>query len=341
MTDRVLVTGAGGFIAKCCIIELLRQGYSVRGTVRTNRSRSAVGKVVREAGFGAEAVEFAEADLNSATGWNEAADDCRYVLHVASPFPSKEPRDAEQLIKPAREGTRRVLKAAAAAGVEHVVVTSSVVAIMRSDKPDHIPRTEDDWTDASNTSLAAYARSKTLAERAAWEEIAEIQTQSPMFLSTVNPGLVLGPALDGDLSTSHYLLRLLGRGTYPMLPDLALPVVDVRDVAKQHVLQLQSPQAAMKRWLCSDTTLSMRRICELLAEELPDLRRRIPKRVLPSGLVRLGAIFDRNLLAILPELGRANLCDNSRSVEVLGMSYIPADEAVRAAARSLRNLGII
>lgn len=341
MADRVLVTGAGGFIAKCCISELLRHGYRVRGTVRTNRARLAVSKVVSDAGFGAEAVEFAEADLNSGSGWKEAVDDCRYVLHVASPFPSKEPRDAEQLIKPAREGTRRVLEAAALAGVEHVVVTSSVVAIMRSDKPDHIPRTEADWTDAASPSLAAYARSKTLAERAAWEEIAEIQTQSRMSLSTVNPGLVLGPALDRDLSTSHYLLRLLGRGTYPVLPDLSLPIVDVRDVAKQHVLQLNTPQAANRRWLCCDGTLSMRRIGELMAEELPDLSRRIPKRVLPSGLIRLGAIFDRNLLAILPELGRANLCDNSQSVEVLGMSYIPAAEAVRAATRSLRNLGII
>jgi len=242
-TDRVLVTGASGFIAKHCIAELLGAGFKVRGTVRSVARREEIEAALGAAGAEGRSIELVEADLNSDAGWQEAVHDCRYVVHMASPFPSSEPKNPEELIKPARDGSLRVLKAAAAGGVERVVQTSSIVAIMRCGKPDAEARTEEDWTDLTTPQISGYARSKTLAERAAWEIYADLGATTNMAFCTINTGLVLGPALDKRLSTSHVLLRMLGRGAYMAIPKLALPIVDVRDVARHHVVALTHPSA--------------------------------------------------------------------------------------------------
>lgn len=341
MADRVLVTGASGFIAKYCIAELLREGYAVRGTVRSLARQKENEDAVKQAGIEAPEIELVEADLLADAGWSDAVADCRYVLHVASPFPSSEPRDPQALIQPARDGVVRVLHAAAAAGVERVVQTSSVVAIMRSTRPDAEPRTEDDWTDLTNGELSAYARSKTMAERAAWATVEDLPATTPLALTTVNPGMVLGPALDDDLSTSHVLIKLLGRGVYPAVPKLAFPVVDVRDVARQHVVAMTHPDAPGERWLSCNGTLSLRRLGELIVAALPDLARRVPTLELPSTLVRITSHFDRSLRSVRADLGKANLCANRKAVERLGMRFRTPEEAVASAALSLRDLGII
>lgn len=341
MADRVLVTGASGFIAKYCIAELLRDGYLVRGTVRSRERRTEIEDAVRQAGIEAPEIELVEADLLADAGWAEAVAGCRYVLHVASPFPSSEPRDPDRLIQPARDGVVRVLRAAAAAGVERVVQTSSVVAIMRSARPDSEPRTEEDWTDLRNSELSAYARSKTMAERAAWATVEDLHATTPVALTTVNPGMVLGPALDSDLSTSHVVIKLLGRGVYPAVPKLAFPVVDARDVARQHVVAMTHPDAVGERWLSCNGTLSLRRLGELIVRALPDLARRVPTLEMPSTLVRIASHFDRGISSVRADLDKANLCDNRKAVERLGMRFRPPEEAVESAALSLRDLGII
>jgi len=338
--DLVLVTGATGFIAKHCIAELLRAGYAVRGTVRSVARRGEVEAALRQAGIADPEIEVVEADLLRDDGWPAATRGCRYVLHVASPFPSGEPSDADQLIRPARDGALRVVRAAASNGVERIVQTSSVAAIMMCPKAHHLPRTEEDWTDVDNPDVGSYARSKTLAERAAWDAIGEMGDAAPAFC-TVNPGVVLGPALDKDLSTSHVLIRLLGRGVYPALPKVAFPVVDVRDVARQHVTAMTHPDAAGSRWLACNGTLSLRDIGRVIVDALPDLERKVPTIELPSAMVRLASHFDRNLKSIRADLGRANLCDNSKTVNKLGIEFRSADEAVSSAAKSLRELGII
>ena len=339
--DRVLVTGASGFIAKCCIAELLRQGYAVRGTVRSLSRRAEIETALVGVGIEAPAIELFEADLTKDHGWQKALADCRFVLHLASPFPAGEPRHPDDLIKPARDGALRVLRAAAGAGVERVVQTSSVVAIMRCDKPDAVARTEADWTNLDAPDLSTYARSKTIAERAAWDVMTELAATSPMTFCSINPGVVLGPAIDKDLSTSHALIRMLGRGVYPALPKLAFPVVDVRDVAHHHVVALTHPDAAGERWLSCDGTLSLREMGQVIVETLPDLRRKVPTMEVPSKLMRLAAPLTPRMMAIRGDLGRANLCDNRKSVERLGMTFRSAREAVAAAAKSLRDLGVI
>ncbi|MFY0615662.1 MAG: aldehyde reductase [Hyphomicrobiaceae bacterium] len=345
MTDvsgnRVLVTGASGFIAKNCIAELLRQGYEVRGTVRSMSRRAEIEAALVRAGIETPSIDLVEADLTADRGWDDAVAGCRYVLHVASPFPAGEPRHQDDLIRPARDGALRVLRAAANAGVERVVQTSSVVAIMRCGKPDEVVRCEADWTDLKQSDLSTYARSKTIAERAAWDAMSDLQATSPMTFCSINPGVVLGPALDADLSTSHNLLRLLGRGIYPALPKLAFPVVDVRDVAHQHVAAMTQPNAAGERWLSCNGTLTLGQMGQFIVEALPDLKRKVPTIELPSTLLRLASPLTPRLMAIRGDLGRSNLCDNRKSVEGLGMAYRAPSEAVMTAAQSLRELGVI
>lgn len=339
--DRVLVTGASGFIAKNCIAELLNAGYAVRGTVRSQTRRAEIEQALAQALRANPEFELVEADLGHDAGWTEAVCDCRYVLHLASPFPAQQPRDPEELIRPARDGALRVVRAAAQAGVERVVQTSSIVAIMRSDKPDHLARTEEDWTNIHTPDLSAYARSKTEAERAAWEIADELQSVGSFSFCTVNPGLVLGPALDSDLSTSHVLIRLLGTGAYPAVPKVAYPIVDVRDVVRHHMLAMRHPDAGGERWLSCNGTLSLRQIGQIVAATLPDLKKRIPTQELPAILVRLAAFVDRDLNAILADLDKPNLCDNKKSVTRLGMQFRSPREAVASAAQSLRDLSII
>lgn len=339
--ERVLVTGASGFIAKFCIAELIKAGFAVRGTVRSLARREEIEAAVAALGAVTGPLDLVEADLNADTGWPEATAGCHYVLHLASPFPAKEPRNPDDLIRPARDGALRVLRAAAASGVKRVVQTSSIVAIMQCGKPDDEPRTEKDWTDTSNPRISSYARSKTLAERAAWSAVEELDAATRPEFCTVNPGLVLGPAIDRDLSTSHVLLRLLGRGVYPAIPKVAFPVVDVRDVARHHLVAMTHPAAAGNRFLSCNGTLSLRRVGELMVEALPDLKPKVPTFELPSALVHLASYFDRDLQAIRADLGRANMCDNQKSVTELGMQFRSPKEAVHAAAQSLRDLRLV
>lgn len=188
--------------------------------------------------------------------------------------------------------------------------------------------------------MGGYARSKTLAERAAWDAVRQIDAAHRPEFCVINPGLVLGPAIDRDLSTSHVLLRLLGRGVYPAMPKVAFPVVDVRDVAALHVRAMTHPAAPSNRWLCCNGTLSLRQVGELMVEAVPDLKRKVPTLELPNFLVHLLSHFDRDLKAIQVDLGCANVCDNSKTVSQLGMTFRSPQEAVRAATKSLRDLSV-
>lgn len=337
----VLVTGATGFLAKHCIAELLRQGYPVRGTARDPVGAAPqIAAALARAGLTGAVVPLVAADLEREEGWSEAVAGCTHVVHVASPFPIEQPKDRDEIVRPARDGALRLLRAATAAGVQRVVLTSSTVAIMYTSDPapGHV-YTEADWTDPARTDLTPYMVSKTVAERAAWDYVRA--TPGAPELAAINPGFVQGPALDADLSTSLEVQRLMGKGAYPGAPAIRFPIADVRDMAALHVLAMTHPKAAGERFLCANGTSSLMGIGRLIAEVLPDLKSKVPKFELPDFAVRGLARFDRRLQAVLPELGTERVCSNAKARDVLGFEFRAAETAIRDGALSLRAIGVI
>lgn len=332
----VLLTGISGFIAKHCAVELLNAGYGVRGTVRSLQRSSAVRETLAKHATVAR-LEFTEANLESDAGWNEAVAGCAHVLHVASPFPTTQPRDEQDLIRPAVQGTLRVLRAAAAAKAERFVQTSSMVAVMYGHPRDRTaPFTEADWTRVESPDVTAYGKSKTLAERAAREFM---RSERPgMHYSSINPGLVLGPALDRDIGTSAGIVQMFLKGKYPGAPRMKIPCVDVRDVARMHRLALEVDAPSGGRYLGSAACLWMVEIAAAIRAALGDAARKVPSRVLPDWVIRLVAVFDATARQAIPELGKDFDADTSNTRRTLGLKFIPAEEAAAAMARSLLEL---
>ncbi|MEL6373788.1 MAG: aldehyde reductase [Pseudomonadota bacterium] len=340
----VLVTGATGFIGKHTVLAALDAGYKVRGTVRRLASGENVRAVVHAHAKSPDTIDdqlsFVEADLTRDDGWAAAVDGCAYVLHVASPFPLREPKNREDVIAPARDGALRVLKAAAASDVVRTVLTSSVVAVMYpTPEPGQQLYNESHWTAPQRDDVTAYVASKAIAERAAWDFIDG--GQGALQLNTVNPGLVLGPALDDDMSSSVELITMMAKGQMPAVPRVAYPVVDVRDVAAMHLVAMEHPQATGERFICSAGMMPLMQIGRIIARELPDLRWKTPKVTAPDWLVRAGSLIDPSAKAVLADLGRGKRLDNAKSKRVLGFTYRSNDAAVSDCVRSLRALKLV
>jgi dihydroflavonol-4-reductase len=329
----VLVTGVSGFIARHCALELLNAGYRVRGTVRSlKRSDEVRDSLSPHAAV--SRLEFAEADLESDAGWEAAVRGCGHVLHVASPFPAVQPKDEQDLIRPAVQGTLRVLRAAVAGGADRFVQTSSLVAVMYGQpKGRTAPYTESDWTNVDAPGVSAYGKSKTLAERAARDFVAKEGTG--LHYSSVNPGFVLGPMLGRDLGTSAQVIRMFLKGKYPGAPRISMPCVDVRDVARAHRLALEVDAPSGGRYLAVAECLWMVEVARAIREALGPDGRKAPRFELPDWLIRLVAVFDASARLALTELGREVRVDNSLTRKTLGMEFIPAREAAVALARSL------
>lgn len=332
MADRVLVTGGTGFLGKRCVHELLERGYDVRTTVRDLGSEAGL-----RADLGSPAdgrLEVAAANLNADEGWAEAADGCRYVLHVASPFPPEQPKDPDELIVPAREGAKRALGAALDAGAERVVLTSSVAAI-HSDRADSeaAPLNEDDWTDGDDTSRPAYTRSKALAERAAWALATERGARER--LATVNPGAIIGPVIGAERSYSLQSISRLIEGDMPAIPRLGFSWVDVRDVADLHIRAMTDPAAAGNRHVAVDRWLWFEDVAAILRERLGDDARKVPKRTAPNALIRVAALFDKGIRPIVGDLGKRTYVSSERARTELGWQPRPVEDAITDTARSL------
>lgn len=335
----VLVTGASGFIAMHAVHQLLEQGYRVRGTVRSlakaDRTRDALAKT----GVDVSGLEFAEADLTKDEGWNEAAAGCRYVLHVASPFPKSEPDHEDEVIRPAVDGALRALKAAAAAGVERVVLTSSTAAINYGHGKNYGPFDESDWSDTTNE--GAYVKSKLAAERAAWDYVNELPAGQEFELVCINPGLVLGPILGSGFGTSALVVHRLLEARDPGVPRMGWPGVDVRDVASAHILAMTHPKAAGERFACvSDDVAAMPTVAKILAAEFNDKGFRVKTNVIPDWFVRFLAIFDKQIrlgLTVLPPRS----VNNAKIKTTLGWKPRGLKEMVLATAHSLVDGGMV
>ena len=339
--DTVLVTGGSGFLASHCMLKLLSAGYAVRTTLRSRSREPDVRAMLKEGGVNGQArIEFVEADLLNDDGWPQAIDGCRYVMHVASPFPVAVPKHEDDVIKPARDGTLRVLRAAHQAGVERVVLTSSFAAIGYGHPDQDKPFDETSWTDLNGFGVQPYQKSKTLAERAAWDFVASHNGR--MELSTVNPVGIFGPALGPDYSTSLILVQRLMDGGMPGCPRISFGVVDVRDVAELHLLAMTHPAASGERFLTvSGRFMSILEIAKVLKEEMGDAAKRVPTRQLPDILIRVGAAFDRAARQILPELGRNKQAVSDKAQTFLGWEPRPREEAVLASGESLLRLGLL
>ncbi|MDO9417510.1 SDR family oxidoreductase [Pararhizobium sp.] len=337
MTDKtILVTGISGFIAKHCAIEFLRAGYQVRGTLRSLSKAESLTKVL--AGYAdVSRLSLVEADLLSDRGWDAAMQGMRFVAHVASPFPLRQPKDENDLIRPAVDGTLRVLKAAVSAGVEHLVQTSSTAAIGYGHGSHPAPFSNQDWTVVDGPGVSAYSKSKTLAERAARDFIASSQTT--MRFASVNPGLVAGPLTDPDFGSSAEVIQMMMLGKYPALPRVKMAIVDVRDVAKMHRLALEADAPSGGRYLAVAGTMWFAEIARTLKAGLGKDARKVPQIQLPDFVVRLAALFDRSLADVVPMLGEDATYDTSPSRDVLGMTFVPAGEAIVAMGASLKRMG--
>jgi len=338
--ELVLVTGGSGFVGAHCIIALLRAGHRVRTTVRSRARDGGVRDMVRAGGADPEGIEIVAADLMHDDGWPEAVDGASYVLHVASPLPVRQPRDENELIAPARDGALRVLRAARDAGVRRVVLTSSFAAIGYGGRDPGRPYTEEDWTDLTARDLTPYVRSKTIAERAAWEFIA--REGGTLELAVVNPVVIFGPALGPDVSASIEVLLALLNGRAPAVPPGTTTGVDVRDVAELHVLAMTHPDAAGERFLAvAGDPITFHDLAMLLRDRLGADARRVPTRVLPGWLVPAGALVNSQLRAVAPQLGRQRGASHEKATRMLGWMPRPPEEAIVASARSLVELGLV
>ncbi len=340
MSETVLVTGISGFIAKHVALALLGKGYQVRGTVRSLSRQEEVRAAMAEQRQDLDRLHFVQVDLTSDEGWDEALRGVDFVQHLASPFPMAQPKDRFALVPEAREGTLRVLNAAAREEVDRVVVTSSVAAMMyRPRRPDRFPIREGDWTDVEWERLSPYVVSKAKAEEAVWEW-AEAQGWKDR-VTVVNPALVLGPLLDKESSTSVDVVKLLMEGAYPASPPVAFAVVDVRDVAELHVAAMTAPETPGRRLLAASDTLGMAEMGQILRSAYPEMAKQIPVRTLPGFLIRFASRFDGNLKAVLPDLSVRPEAENAYVTELTGVSFRPAREALLASAASLLAHGLV
>lgn len=340
----VLVTGGSGFIGSHCILQLLAAGHQVRTSVRNLTRADEVRAMLKVGGAeesAAKSVAFFAADLERDAGWAEAVAGCDFVLHVASPFPPAAPKHEDELIVPAREGALRVLSAARDAGVKRVVMTSSFAAVGYGLKLQKAPFDETSWSDATKPDVRAYARSKTIAERAAWDFIAK--EGGALDLSVVNPVAVLGPVLAPDTSTSIMLVQRLMDGAMPGAPRLYFGVVDVRDTADLHLRAMTHPAAKGERFLavCAGDSLSIRDVALVLKRRMGPAAGRVPTGELPDFLVRLAAMGDPAIQQVLPELGKKRGATNAKAVRLLGWSPRSAEDAIVATAESLQRLGML
>src|SRR5271170_2600248 len=293
----ILVTGGSGFIGSHSILQLLNAGHQVRTTVRSLKREGDVRAMLKEGGAeprSNERLSFIAAELENDAGWSEAVAGCEYVLHVASPFPPNIPKHENELIVPACEGALRVLRASRDAGVKRVVLTSSFAAIGYGQKPQSAPFNETNWTEINGAGLTAYVKSKTLAERAAWDFVA--REGGGLELSVVNPVGVFGPVLGPDYSTSILIVQRMMDGAIPGAPRLYFGVVDVRDVADLHIRAMTNPAAKGERFLAvAGDFMSMLDIAKMV---------RVRAWQAPDWFVRLVAGRVPAMRPHLPELGK-------------------------------------
>lgn len=340
----VLVTGASGFIASHIIKQLQEQGYKVRGTVRSLQDEDKVKRLNELCPEAENKLEIVEADLTKPESWEAAVKDIKNVIHVASPFPATSPKDENEIVQPAVEGTQAILKACVQAkSVKRVVITSSCVAVgwgpaaLAAD-PSKV-FTEEDWTDPDK--LDAYGKSKTLAEKAAWDYVKELPDEDKIELAVVNPAYVMGPVINGSQCTSLEIVKRLLEREKPFCAKLNFPVVDVRDVAVAHIKAMTVDDAAGKRHLIVNQNAWMKEMAQILSKEFKSQGYNVPTANCPNPILWMTSLFDRTIKMILPNIGKVYKFDNSRMKDVLGITPMEMKDTLIDMAYSLIEAGLV
>ncbi len=337
MAGTVLVTGGTGYIGGELIRQLLDRGWNVHTTVR-NKAKSEAELKARFGDAGNRLKVF-EAELMSDDGWAEANAGCTHVAHVASPIAAATPRDENEMIVPAREGTLRALRFAKAAGVKRFVQTSSVAAVAYGRSEKNYTVDESDWTDISHPDVYPYVKSKTISERAARDWVAE--EGGDMEFVSVNPAMVLGPVESADFSASVEAVLQLMNGSMPMAPDLGFAVVDLRDVADLHVKCLEQPGLGGERFLAAGRFMKMIEVGEVLRSGLGEQARKVPTRIMPGWMVSVLSLFNPGVRSIRSELGKTRHVDTSHALNRLGWKTRAEEESILDCAKSLIEHGVV
>jgi dihydroflavonol-4-reductase len=338
----VLITGASGYIGKHITLQLLNQGYEVRASVRKMAKSAEVRDAVRPHVLDSSNLDsrltFVELDLEKDSGWDVALQGIDVLMHTASPFPLASPKDENDLIRPAVDGTLRALKAAKSAGVKRVILTSSMAAIYGRELSAGVSEYDETmWTDVTHpVGRGAYTKSKTLAEKAAWDYI---KSDAPeIALTTINPVLVLGAPLDKNFGSSISVVERILKGSDPMLPDLKFAIVDVRDVAKMHVDAIKIEETKGERILSSSETKSFVEIAKYLKSIYPQSK--VKTTQAPTAIIKLLSIFDGTIKTILPQLGKPMKINNAKAKRLMGMNFIPVEVTLRDSADYLIKNGL-
>ena len=333
MNKKALLTGISGYIGNHCAVELLKNGYSVRGSVRSLSKSKQVTDAIKKEVDPRDNLEFCELDLLSDDGWDDAIKGCEFLMHVASPFINIEPKDENEYIRPAVDGTIRALNAAKSAGIKRVVLTSSMVSMLENaDKSINVDA--ESWTNVKAKNVSAYSKSKTLAERAAWEFISGQTDDKPMELSVVNPGPVFGPTLSGDLSgASMGMFKQMMVGKMPMMPQASINMSDVRDIAKIHVLALENEKADGKRFIVTtEEPIAFQDVAKILKSNGYD---KVSTKLAPNFLLKIMGYIDREAKSMRSFIGKTYNGDVSSTMEVFDWNPIPFKKTVLDTAKSI------
>lgn len=332
MTKKVLVTGGSGYIALHCVLELLKKGYHVRASVRQEDKKEFIRSSLSPHVELDDNLEFCLLDLMDEKGWDQAVKDCQYVLHTASPFPSSQPKHEDDLILPAKKGTLFLLKAAHEAKIKRVVLTSSVAAIAYGHS-NRAPLTESNWSQLDYKAITPYTKSKTIAEKSAWAYIRQLGPHATLKLSVINPGFVIGPVIGNREGTSVRLLNRMIKGKMSLVPNIGFGLIDVRDVALLHVKAMTCEDAKNERFLCAhEQSRGLIELARILKEHGYE---KVSTTCAPNWLIRLLALFNKELSTIVPLLGVTKTFDNSKAKRILQWQPIPFEQSVLDMAKSL------
>ncbi len=332
MKKKVLLTGISGYIANHCAVELLKNGYAVRGSLRNMSKSEEVIKAIKNEVDPMDDLEFCKLDLLIDDGWDEAMNGCEYVLHVASPYITTEPKDPNTLIRPAVEGTQRALKAAKKSGVKRIVITSSVVSML-GDADKSININQNTWSNVDARNLSSYAKSKTLAEKSAWEFI-ESQEDPKLELTVINPGPVFGPSLNGNTDgESMKMFKEMLDGKMPMLPQTSINMSDVRDIAKIHVLALENPNANGRRFIVTtEIPYKFKDIAQILKD---NGYKKVSTKEAPNFFLNFMSYFVRDIRGMRAFIGKTYTADVSATKKVFNWQPISLEKTILDTAKSL------